>query len=536
MSRFSEKEIAALDGIWNPQAKAITSPDNPQNREYSWFSGRFAGIAVTPEIALQVATVWACIEIIAKSVASQTWKVYERLPKGDHEELYNDQVGYLLNCRPNPEMSAVAAREAMLMAAIAFGNSYSEIEWDRSNRPYAIWPLAPERCELHRIDGRLRLRVQNYDREPTWLEYEDVLHVHGMGITGLVGTNIIGQAAHTIALAIAAERFAEAYFGNGTQVGGALMYPNKLDDEHFERLKKEWNETHGGPNRAFRPSILDGGAEWKQIAADGDKSQMNQSRAAQVNEICRWFGVPPHKVAELSRSTNNNIEHQGLEFVRDALKPWATRFEQEIDYKLLDTRGRPKFSKIDLEPLSQGDAESRASYYQAMRNIGVYSVNDILRMENKNTIGAEGDIRIVNGANTRLEDVGKNYTSATAKSGSAPPSDTAIAGSDQLSNTFRTMFAGFYERVQARRDARLSDLNTKLDASGVEAAMKSFVAQQIGFLSDCLRKPCEALSDRANGMDVFPIALDAGSDVAAGKISSDAATDRVIRSIFGDKQ
>jgi HK97 family phage portal protein len=533
VSKFTERDLDALNAIWRPEARARTSPENPRNHETPWFVGRYAGVVVTPEIALQVATVWACIEIIAKSVASQRWKIYEQLPKGDHEELFNDHVGYLLNCRPNPEMSAVSMREALAMAAVAFGNCYAEIEWDRSNRPYAIWPLAPERCELVRTDGRLQLRVANFERPPTYLEYEDVLHVHGIGLTGLVGANIISQATHTIALAIAAERFAEAYFGNGTQVGGGLMYPEKLDDEHYERLKKEWNETHGGPNRAFRPFILDGGATWQQIAADGEKSQMNQSRAAQVTEICRWFGVPPHKVADLTRSTNNNIEHQGLEFVRDALKPWAVRFEQEVDYKLLDTRGRPRFSRIDLDPLSQGDAVSRKDYYVGMRNIGAFSVNDILRMENKNTIGVEGDIRIVNGASTRLEDVGKNIVPA-GPGGKKPAQAGDEAGGGHVADTFRQMFVGFFSRIETRRQARRADLSAKLDAAGVSAAMEHFVATQIAYLSDCLRKPCEALAERSVGGDPFAVALTAGRKVAAGESTPAEAAEHVIKTVLGE--
>lgn len=534
MSMFTERDIDALDAIWRPQARAATSPENPQNREIPWFAGRFAGIVVTPEVALQVATVWACIEIIAKSVASQRWKIYESLPKGDHEELYDDQVGYLLNCRPNPEMTAVSMREAMLMAAIAFGNGYAEIEWDRSNRPYAIWPLAPNRGDLVRTNGRLQLRVQNFEMPPTYLEYEDVLHIKGMGITGLVGSNIISQAAHTIALSIAAERFAESYFGNNTQMGGVLSYPQKLDEEGFERLKGELKETHSGPNRSFRPLIADQGATWMQISADGEKSQMNQSRAAQVVEICRWFGVPPHKVAELSRSTNNNIEHQGLEFVRDALKPWAVRCEQEVDYKLLDTRGRPRYSKIDLDPLSQGDAVSRKDYYVGMRNIGAFSVNDILRMENKNTIGAEGDIRTVNSASTRLEDVGKNIAPAAGSNAAKPAQAGDEAGGGRVAGTFRQMFEGFFNRVAARREARLADVSAKCDETGVEAAMNHFVAQQIAALSDCLRKPCEALAERASG-DPFAIALDAGRKVAAGECMPTEAAAQVIHTLFGEQ-
>lgn len=526
MKRLSDADIDALDVFWRPQAKSITTPENPQNRGVGWFTARAAGITVTPEIALQVSTVWACVEIITKAVSSQAWNVYERLPDGDRELLLNDQVAYLLNARANPEMSAISAREAITMAAVAFGNGYAEIEWDRMNRPVAIWPLSPDRVEPIRVDGRLCYRVYNQLGPATILEMEDVIHIHGIGLSGLVGNNIIHQATHTIALSIAAERFAETYFGNNTQIGGVLTYPQKLDDPSFARLKQEWIETHAGPRNAHRPAILDQGAKWEQMAVGAEDAQMNQTRQAQVVEICRWFGVPPHKVAELTRSTNNNIEHQGMEFVRDACKPWAVRSQQEIDYKLLDTRGKDRFSEIDLEPLSQGDAVSRMTYYTGMRAMGVYNANDILKMEHKNTIGAEGDIRIVNSASIRLQDVGKAGTPTGPADAKKPPDPT-------IANMSREVFASLFERIEARRSARHADLSASKSGDELAAGMRFFAAQQIGYLNDNLRQPCEALGAIVK-VDLFPCALAAGHRVASGAQSANDAASEVMKIAFGE--
>ena len=156
---------------------------------------------------------------------------------------------------------------------------------------------------------------------------------------------------------------------------------------------------------------------------------------------CRWFHVPPHKIAHLAKSTNNNIEHQGLEFSRDTLRPWVKEIEQETGYKLISARGEPKFVEIDVDWTEQGDYKSRLEAYAIGRNMGVFSANDVLRKLGENTIGVDGDIRIVQGANVRLEDVGAAYLDAPGAKPKAEPDETLTAWLTTL-----------YARAQRRYD------------------------------------------------------------------------------------
>jgi HK97 family phage portal protein len=150
------------------------------------------------------------------------------------------------------------------------------------------------------------------------------------------------------------------------------------------------------------------------------------TRKFTVNEICRWFRVPPHKVADLERATFSNIEHQSIEVVTDTLMPWAVRLEQEANYKLVGQRNQGRvFTKINLLGLMRGDAKSRAEFYKVMREMGVFSVNDIRALEDMNPIGPEGDKRVMQSQYTTLDRIGEEPAVV------APPAAPAAAGGDE---------------------------------------------------------------------------------------------------------
>lgn len=436
------------------QALAVR-PANPQRGDRLQYIGRNnAGVTVNHITAFQVATVWACMDVIAASLASSDWNLYAGGRNDENKEaLINDPVQYTLNERWNPEMTAQASKRAVMLCAVGFGTGYAEIEWDRARRPVALWPIASDRVEARRElnTGRLYYQVQQdtmggmVDMAPS-----DMLVIQGATLTGLGGEDPVARAVQSIAMAIALDQFGASFFANGTQVGGVLNSTNKLDDPAYERLANQWNKKYAGARNANKTAILDGGIiTYTPFKVNAQESQVVESKYQQVEEICRIFRVPPHKVGHLLRATNNNIEHQGLEFVRDTLRPWKVEIEQETSYKLVPWRVR-KFVEIDIDWASEGDYGSRITAYGGLRSMGVFSVNDVLRKLGENTIGAEGDKRTMNGASVLLEDVGKNLlpgTEAVATSDNTEPDPAATAW-------LTSVYARAARRVQNRQAAR----------------------------------------------------------------------------------
>lgn len=425
-----------------------SNPANPQRGSHFFFGRNHAGVHVTHETAFMSAAVWACIDVVASSLASSDWNVYQGIRGATTKEATpEDNLQYILNTRFNPEMTAQAGKRAMAIAAVGYGNGYAEIERDMSRRIVALWPISPDRGEVVRNEsGRLVLRVtQDYQGGTVDVDMEDVFHVRGASLIGTVGDDMIGKAIETIGRAVAIDQFASAYFGNNAQLGTIFQFNGTLTEEKYEQAKKRITERYVGPKRSHTPGLFEG--DWKihQLSNDADKAQLIEAKNQIVEEVCRWFRVPPHKVAHLLRSTNNNIEHQGLEFSRDTLRPWVKEIEQESDYKLFPARGVRRFVEIDTDWASEGDFQSRMQGFSTGITGGIYSVNDVRRKLGENTIGATGDVHMVQGAMMKLDDVGKNMMPAQQGAGS----------SDSVAQAW---LASVYARIERRRDNRAANL------------------------------------------------------------------------------
>ncbi len=260
------------------------------------------------------------------------------------------------------------------------------------------------------VPGRLYYQVTNQTKGISKLDFMDVLHLHGPSFDGVTGYQVVGYAAQSIGLAMAIDRFGAASFGNNCQLGGTIENAKtNLSAEGREAMLASFNEKHQGPDRSFKWQYLDGGMKAVPMPVNMEQAQLIQAQQQTVEQICRWFGVPPHKVAHLLRATNNNIEHQGIEFVTDGVLPWTTRLEQEANFKLINARNpQGYYSRIDVRSLQRGDLAARSAFYQAMFDRGIMSVNDIREAEGQNEIPEEegGNKRFVPLNMQLLEDAG----------------------------------------------------------------------------------------------------------------------------------
>ena len=413
----------------------LINPANPQRGTRLEFIGpNRAGVHVRQEDAFMTAAVWACMDVIASSLASSDWNIYAGVRGSDKgkKALPEDQTQFLLNTRSNPEMTALSAKRAVCLAAVGAGNGYAEIEWDGAGRFAGLWPITPDRVQPVRNERQQFVyRVtQDYLGNTIDLDPVDVFHIRGSSLVGSRGDESVGRAIRTIAMNIALDEFAASYYANGTNLGGIVTTKGKLDDPAFERVKTQWNnrrpDGNTGARNSFKTAILDGGATFTQLDSNAQKADLTNWHYSVIEEVARWFRVPPHKIGHLLRATNNNIEHQGLEFTRDTLRPWAKEIEQESDYKLISARGPRRFVELDLDWASQGDYDSRATAFQKLLNTGVFTVNDVLRKLGENTIGKEGDVRLVQGAMIPIQRAGESFRTTGTPTVPESPGDPGV--------------------------------------------------------------------------------------------------------------
>lgn len=402
-------------GILN---RLTTEPRYPGGGRVSSASRTLAGVTITPDTAVTIATVWACLRYLSQTVAVLPWHVF-RLGKRGAEVATTHPIDWMLWKRVSAEWSSFQFRETLIHWALRWGNGYSEIERDQANRPFALWPIHPERVQVCRATeaetsdggvpinvGDLFYEVNNGTNGTTTIAARDMFHLRGFG-EGPVGVNVIHYAAQSLGWARAAQLFGASFFGNGANVAGVVINKKPLKAEGLKRQRAEFEQLYKGVRNAHKTAFLDNEADWKAIGIDPEKSQLVETHQLLIEEICRWFGVPPHKVMHLLRATFSNIEHQAIEVVVDSITPWAKRLEDEADYKLFGNNRSGFYSKINLNGLMRGDSAARAAFYKNMRDIGAYSVNRILELEDENTIGADGDKHTMQSGFTTLERIGE---------------------------------------------------------------------------------------------------------------------------------
>lgn len=361
-----------------------TAPNPVTEHRVIYVPTTSAGVRVTAEEALRIPAVWACVSVISKALASCDWDVLRESADQRREKLPRHPLVRLLNAEPNAEMTAFDLREALIIQALLWGDGFAEIERDRTGQPIGIWPLSPDRTQLDRDDeGRLFVRIHNTAGGQSALPYEDVFHIHGPSVDGVLGLKTFAYARETFGVALAMDRFGGAFYRNNMQLGGILSTDHSLTQEQVTDLRANVQQRHGGPENAHKFLVLHGGMKYEPLSSTHQESQSDAARAFVIEDICRWFGVPPHKIAHLLRSTNNNIEHQGLEFVRDALTPWAERLRQEADKKLV-RGGRDIRTRLDLDWLAEGDAKSKADADAVMVDHGIETRNEVRRRRGRN--------------------------------------------------------------------------------------------------------------------------------------------------------
>lgn len=373
-------------------------------------SGRtLAGTVITPDTAVTVPAVWACLRYLSQTVSVLPWRVMRETESGG-EHWRTHPVDWLLRKRPNPEWSAFQFRETLTHWALRWGNGYAEIERDAIGRPVALWPIHPERVEVNRDlgTGRLVYEVSNGTGGKVDLDQMDVFHIRGFG-EGPVGVNVISYAAESIGWARATQLFGAAFFGNGMNVNGVVQQTGKVAPESVARTQADLENKHKGLRKSLKALFIPFGLEWKPTSIEPNKGQFIETNQHLVEEVCRWFGVPPHKVAHLLRSTNNNIEHQSIEVVQDAILPWVIRFEQEADYKLFGQNRMGLYTKLDLRGLLRGDFKSQMEGFEVMRRNGALNADewrDLVDM-NRMPAGSGGDKYVMQAHNTTLDKIGE---------------------------------------------------------------------------------------------------------------------------------
>ncbi|MGG1959465.1 phage portal protein [Enterobacter cloacae] len=368
-----------------------------------WFGTSSSGKVVTADKAIQLSAVWACVRLLSESISTLPLKIYVRQPDGSRKAA-TDHPAYSILCRrPNSEMTP-SRFMLMVVASICLrGNAFIEKKFI-ANRLVSLVPLLPQNMVVKRLTtGALEYKYTENGNERV-IPVKNIMHIRGFGLDGVCGMMPMKTGRDVIGSAMAVEESAAKIFEQGLQSSGFLSAENALADEQRERLRSYMAAFTGSKN-AGKIMVLEGGLKYQGVTMNPEDAQMLESRSFSIEEICRWFRVPPFMVGHTTKQSSwaSSLEGMNLQFLTHTLRPLLVNIEQEIGRCLLDSDD-DVFAEFSVEGLLRADSAGRAAYYTSALQNGWMSRNDVRRLENMPPIEG-GDIYTVQLNLTQLKNL-----------------------------------------------------------------------------------------------------------------------------------
>lgn len=344
-----------------------------------------AGELVTGDGVLALSAVWACVNLLAGTTASLPVMLYRTGPSGERQVVKDHPLYRVLHDSPNYDQTAVDFWEYMSAAIELWGNAYARVE-RAGGRVVALHPASPAAMSVRRLASGEIEYIWTEDGRSFRLPDSEMLHIRGFGGAPLGGMSTLHFARHALGLARAVDRAAASTFRNGLRPSGVLKFKDFLSADNRKIAETTLLEKFAGAMNAGRPMVLEGGAEWQALTITPEDAQMLDSRRFSVEEICRFFGVPPHMVGHTSNSTSwgTGLEQQTLGFQKFTLRRRLKRIEQSAMKQLLTDQDRASglVVEFNLEGLLRGDSTGRAAFYDKMTRMGAMTINEVRALEN----------------------------------------------------------------------------------------------------------------------------------------------------------
>lgn len=380
--------------------------------------GSPSGKTVTVDTALQLAAVWACVQLISQTIATLPFMVFSQDAAGNRTVASDHPLYVLLHDQPNADMTAVEFWEAMVACVLLWGNAYARKDFNGLGDVVSLTPIPPDRMGVRRLDdGSL---LYSYS-SPTGLEEfteDQLFHIKGWSLNGMLGLSPIGYASASLGTAMAADEAAGKFFANGLNASGFVETGNGavLKEDQRDRFEAKLRGFTGSGN-AGKVMLLEGGFKYTPLSLSPNDAQLLATREFSVDEICRWFRVPAWMIGHMTKTTSwgTGLEQQNIGFLTYTLRPWLSRIEQRVKMSLIKPGDRGRvFAEFNVDGLLRGDSAARAALYAVFAQNGIAERDWIRRKENLPKYEGEGGDKLTVQSNLiPLDDLGKKPADQT---------------------------------------------------------------------------------------------------------------------------
>lgn len=356
-----------------------------------------SGETVTVDTALALPTFWRCIGLMSTVIAGCPIKTY----KDPGKQLVKPRI--LDPNNPNMTYTQFELWELVVVHVAAWGNAYvRKIRAPGPTGPSSgpiidLIPINPARVSVALDeDGNKIFKVKQVnpatgmlltDKPDLILTTFEVMHIMGMGYDGVRGLGVVEKAARTLGTAMSGDRLAAKFYAKGSMLSGVINVKAPLARQsQADAIRNKWLQKHGGVGHAAEVAVLDAETTFQPLTIPPDQLQFLQSRRWETTEIARWFGIPPHLVGDVEKSTSwgTGIEQQNVGFIDYTVSGWTNRMQQRVGRELVPARSQ--YCEFDLDRLMRGSMTERFQAYAIAIQWGWLTRNEARIKENMPTI------------------------------------------------------------------------------------------------------------------------------------------------------
>lgn len=372
-------------------------------------------VPLTHARMLGLSAAWGCTRLIAETLASLPLSVFEKTSAGKRVAT-DHPMHFILHDQPNADTTAAVFWEAMVAAMLLRGNAYAE-KLMLGDRIVGLAFIHPDRLSVRRSqNGAKSYQIRDDAGRYRDLPARNLWHIPGFSLDGKCGVSVIQYGANVFGTALATQAAARGIYERGLHQTAALKLPNTLRDDQREDARATLQKLSGAVNSG-KSIVLEAGSDIVQVGIKPADAQMVEALGFSVEDVCRWFRVPPFMVGHTEKSTSwgSGIEQQMIGFLTFTLGPWIRRIEQSIAKDLLPRGGRfyPHFA---VEGLLRADSAARAAFYSVMVNNGILTRDEVRELEDRPAHGGNAAVLTVQTALAPLDSIGQSADSEAARS------------------------------------------------------------------------------------------------------------------------
>jgi len=359
-----------------------------------------SGTYITQDNVWRLAAITGAVNLVASSISTLPMEAWVRR---DGQKLLMRPKPDWVN-RPDTSFVDRTPFISQIITSLMFdGNAFIRIFRDEEGLPINLMVMNPLDIDVKRnAQGRI---VFTYSKTGETFGQDEMLHiVESLIQPGHVrGVSRISVLKENIGLGVALESYAQRFFGQGATGNFAITVPTALTPEQAKQMADSVDNRHGGWRRSSKTLVLHSGAQIDDIGIDPERSQALDARRMFVEDICRIWSIPSHKLNLPGTNTYSSIEQTQIEFVTDTLRPYAALIENALSTLLqVYPNGLGAFVEFNMSALLRGDINSRATAASTAIQGGWLTINDVRQSEGLSKIDG-GDVLRVPLANVNID-------------------------------------------------------------------------------------------------------------------------------------